>query len=171
MRYLVIVRYENDAERKRVDYLLEKWSEKTSIKKPKGLIFFIDTDRPHEFLEDLFSKLEGEPERKVEVYKVEGTVRGVEKRSVELRYKIPEEKRVVERFIEYILTKFNANVLQKIGGSKVYEVPTRKGRGTVQVELKENNGTEVIITIQGYGDVVDFLSERIKEELTLFAGD
>jgi len=171
MGYIVFVAYENDAERKRIDYLLEKWSSKADIKKPRGLVFYINTDKPEEFFEELFSRLEGNVKNKVEVYRAERVSRTVKAKRRSLEYQIDEERRVVERFMSYLLSKLNASLLRYEGGTKVYNVYTRKGRGTLRVTLDGSQTTKVLIEIEGYGDVVDFLSERIGEELKLFAGD
>lgn len=170
MEYIIFVSYESDAERKRIDYLLDKWSSRTKIRKPKGFVFFIDTENPQEFLEELFSKLEGDAEEKVEIYKVKGVVKKVEAKRKNLEYTINEEKKVVEKFMEYLLSKLNASYSYSDALAKVYDIYTRKGRGIVKVILRGNHKTDIVLEIEGYGDVVDFLAEKIDEELRLFAG-
>lgn len=171
MKYVVFVVYENDAERKRVDYLLEKWSEKANIQKPRGVVFLIETKEVQEFLEELYSKLEGDVEEKVEVYLVEAVVRKVEVRRRIIEYTFREERRVVEKFLDYLFSKINATYAYSDAISRVYTVYTRKGRGTIKAVLTENGETSVLLEVEGYGDVVDYLAEKIEEELRLFAGD
>ena len=170
MGYIIFVSYESDAERKRIDYLLDKWSSRAEIKKPRGMVFFIETDNSQEFLEELLSKLEGNAEEKVEVYRVEGVVKKVEAKKRALQYTINEERKVVERFVEYLLSKLNASYAYSDAIARVYNVYTRKGRGVVKVILRGDGRTTVVLEIEGYGDVVDFLAEKIDEELRLFAG-
>ena len=170
MGYIIFVSYENDAERKRIDYLLEKWSTKAEIKKPKGIVFLIETEEAQEFLEELFSKLEGDAEEKVEIYRVEGVVKKVPAKRRVLQYTIREERKIVDRFIEYLLSKLNASYSHSDAMARVYTVYTRKGRGTVKVILRGTDETTAVFEIEGYGDVVDFLAEKIEEELKLFAG-
>jgi hypothetical protein len=171
MEYVVFVGYENDAERKRIDYLLSKWAEKATVRKPGGLVFFIKTEKAEEFLEELLSKLEGNPREKVEVYRVEEEVPVTKTKKKTLHYTIDEEKKVVERFIGYLLSKLNASYAYSDAMAKVYSVYTRKGRATLKVLLRGEGKTEVAIEIEGYGDVVDFLADKIEEELKIFAGD
>ena len=40
--FLLILDYETDAERKRIDYAIERWQNKLKISKPKGTIIVID---------------------------------------------------------------------------------------------------------------------------------
>ena len=171
MGYIVFVAYDNDAERKRVDYLLEKWSSRADIRKPRGLVFYIEADDVEGFLEELFSRLEGNVRDKVEVYRAERLSETVEARRRSLEYLIDEERKVVERFMGYLLSKLNASLLRSEGGTKVYNVYTRKGRGTLRVTIEGDRRTRVSVDVEGYGDVVDFLAERIDDELKLFAGD
>lgn len=170
MNYIVLVAYENDAERKRIDYLLDKWSTKAKIKKLKSMAFFIDTDETQEFLEELFSKLEGRIDEKVKIYQAKEVEKKVEKRRHILQYRIKEEKKVVEKFVGYLLSKMNANYTYSDAMAKVYNVYTRKGGGTIRVILQGNGEMTVVFEIEGYGDVVDFLAEKMDDELKLFAG-
>jgi hypothetical protein len=170
MKYVVFVGYENDEERKRVDYLLEKWSERANIQKPRGVVFLIETQEAQEFLEELYSKLEGNVEEKVEVYLVEGVVRKVEARRRSVEYTFREERKVVEKFLEYLFSKINATYAYSDALAKVYKAYTRKGRVTLKVLLREGKKTHVSIEVEGFGEAVDFLAERIDEELRLFSG-
>ncbi|WP_461864504.1 hypothetical protein [Thermococcus sp.] len=171
MKYIVFVSYETDAERKRVDYLLDKWSGRAKIKKPKGTVFMIETEEPNEFLEELLSKLSGNAPEKVEIYRVEEAVRNIEANVKILQYSIPEGARVVGKFVEYLLSKLNATYSYSDALAKVYDVYTRKGRAVIKTIIRGSETSTVIFRIEGYGDAVDFLAERIDEEMKLFAGD
>ncbi len=170
MGYILFVAYDSDAERKRIDYLLDKWSSRATVKKPRGMVFYIETDDAQGFLEELFSRLEGNAEEKVEVYEARGVRKTVNARRRRLEYTIDEEAKVVERFIDYLLSKMNATQVESSGEEKTYSVYTRKGRGTIRLRIRNGRQTFVFFEIEGYGDVVDFLAERIDEELKLFAG-
>ena len=170
MEYIVFVTYGSDAERKRIDYLLDKWGERARIKKPRGIVFHIEAEEPQEFFQELFSRLEGNAEEKVEVYEAKRIRTRVETRKKKLEFTVDEERRVVERFIGYLLSKLNASFSHSDGMARVYSIYTRKGRGVIKVLLRGDGKTHILFEIEGYGDVVDFLAERIEEELKLFAG-
>ena len=40
--FLLILDYVSDAERKRIDYAIERWQRKLKIKKPKGTMIVLD---------------------------------------------------------------------------------------------------------------------------------
>ncbi|WP_297064252.1 hypothetical protein [Thermococcus sp.] len=170
MGYIIFVGYDTDAERKRIDYLLEKWSGRAVIKKPRGTVIHIETEELNEFLEELFSKLEGDVEEKVEIYEAKPVRRKVETRRRKLEYSIPEEKKVVERFVEYLMSKLNASFAGADALAKVYSAYTRKGRATIKVIVLGNGTSRVLFEVEGFGEAVDFLAEKIDEELKLFAG-
>ncbi len=171
MGYIIFVGYETDAERKRVDYLLDKWSGRAVVKKPRGTVIYIETEKPQEFLEELFSRLEGDIEEKIEVYEAKPLKKAVESKKRVLEYTIPEEKKVVQRFIDYLLSKLNATPTGSNPVARNFSVYTRKGRATIKVITRGNGSSHVVFEIEGFGEAVDFLADRIDEELKLFAGD
>lgn len=171
MEYLILVDYESDAERKRIDYLLDKWEERARIRKPRGVVVIIDTEEPQRFIEELFSRLEGNVTGKVEVYSLKRLRTNIKPQRKSLGFRINEEKKVVERFVEYLMSKLNANYLGVEDGFKSYSVYTRKGSALIRVLVKGDGNSRVVFEVEGYGDAVDFLAQRISEELELFAGD
>lgn len=170
MGYIVFVTYDTDAERKRIDYLLDRWSSQAFVKKLRGTVLYIETDNAQEFLEELFSRLEGNAGEKVEVYSAEKIQSKIEAKRKTLEHTINEERKIVERFIDYLFSKTNAGYSHSENGTKVYNVYTRKGRATIKATIEGDDRTRVHLEIEGYGDAVDFLAERIDEELKLFAG-
>ncbi|WP_297489954.1 hypothetical protein [Thermococcus sp.] len=170
MGYIVFVGYDTDAERKRIDYLIDKWSARAVVRKPRGTVIYIEAENPSEFLEELFSKIEGDVEEKVELYEAKPVKKKVEGKKRILEYTVPEEKKVVERFIDYLLSKLNAGLVGSDPVAKTYSLYTRKGRATIKVITKGNGSSHVVFEIEGFGEAVDFLAGRIDEELKLFAG-
>ncbi len=168
MKYLVVVSYDDDAERKRVDYLLSKWAERAGVEKPRGMTFIIETDRDREFFEELFSKIEGNPAEKVRVFRVAEEWPELRERSVTREYRIPEEEGFVRRFLTYLCSKLGGT----FGLDETCEVYTRKGRGTIKFDLTGVGASTLVrVTVSGYGEVVDYLISRIDEELKPLAGD
>ena len=53
--FLLILDYESDAERKRIDYAIERWQSKLKISKPKGTIIVLDGKQ--EIIDDICSSL------------------------------------------------------------------------------------------------------------------
>jgi hypothetical protein len=169
MKYFVVISYDDDAERKRVDYLLSKWSNRAKVEKPKGTAFLIETEHEREFFEELFSKLEGNPSRKVKVYRVEEEWPKLRERQESRRYVLEEDEDFVRRFLSYLCSKLGGTFSPLDGSCEVY---TRKGRGKVVFSLRQTaRGTVVDVVVSGYGEVVDYLVSRIDDELKPLAGD
>lgn len=170
--FLLILDYETDAERKRIDYAIERWQNKLKISKPKGTIIVIDgkQDRIDEFVEDLCSRLE-KSEEKVKVHKISSYAPEIEKNVNRIVYDTTEQKDFIEKFIEYLMVKLSASYEYSSKIGKVYKVNTKKGNAKLEIALRsKDNGTDITIAIDGYGDVVDFISNKINNEMNTFLG-
>ncbi|WP_456467812.1 hypothetical protein [Archaeoglobus sp.] len=168
MPYLLIINYGSDAERKRIDYAIERWREKLKIRKPKGAIAILDGDKEdfETFFEDLLSRIElkGGTEGKVEIYTIEEFEPDVEKREKVLTFSIPDKgKGWVEGVIQSLMAKINASYEFTSPTGKVYTAYTKKGQARVEV-ISAKDG-KLIISIEGYGKVVDFISKKIEKEM------
>lgn len=170
MEYLLIVDYESDAERKRIDYAMERWGDRAEISKPKGTAMVFKGANIDEFLEDLYSRLEGD-RRKVGVYRMEEYHPEVEEKMRRLRYESRVEIEALEKFLSYLMSKVNAGYGYRTGNTKKYIVTTKKGQASIEITLKDNGHTNVLITIQGYGEIVELLAEKIDGEMEVFLGD
>ncbi|WP_148882255.1 hypothetical protein [Thermococcus aciditolerans] len=170
MPHLFIVGYENDAERKRVEYLLDKWSNRARISKVRGISFIIDASDVEGFAEELLSKLDPPTEGKVRVYRVEPEDIGskIAPNRRELEYLAGEEPIVVQKLLKYVLSKFGAYYVSSEGNISRYRAYTKKGRMEIEASVEETGeGTRVVIGIEGYGTAVDDLARKLEKELSL----
>jgi len=180
MELLLILNYQSDAERKRIDYAIERWKNKINIKKPKGTTILVKCDERdfNKFIEDLFSRLELDPndpdkspKNKVETYLIEKYEPEIEMKTKLLKYKTYEKREVVERFLDYLMAKINAAYEYSTEFSKIYTAYTKKGQARLELRIKCNKEkTEINILIEGYGEVVKFLSDKIDYEIKTFLG-
>ncbi|KAF5028979.1 hypothetical protein DSECCO2_653400 [anaerobic digester metagenome] len=69
------------------------------------------------------------------------------------------------------MSKINAGYDYKTGNTKKYFVTTKKGQASIEITLKGNGTTDVLISILGYGEIVEFLAEKISKEMEVFLGD
>jgi hypothetical protein len=158
--FLFVVNYDDDAERKRVEYLFNNW-ENGSITKPDGFVRLAADIDHDELYEELVSKV---PTERVESYQLEEIDRGVDPDTVVIEKEINAGQDALEPFIEYILSKKKA-VLQSPSRNE-YEVYTKKGRAEVTYQLSEADGnTAVMIRIIGYSQAPTFLAEFFEAEL------
>ena len=170
--FLLTLDYESDAERKRIDYAIERWQNKLKISKPKGTIVVIDgkPDKIDEFIEDLCSRLE-KSEKKVKVHKISDYEPEIEKNIKKIEYHTKEQRDFIEKFIDYLMAKISASFEYKSKIGKVYKLYTKKGQAKLEIILRDGSeGTDITIAIDGYGDVVDFIKNKIDNEMSTFLG-
>jgi len=163
-QYLYIVDYEEDAERKRAEYLFNNW-EDGSIERPSGLVRIaegVDRDK-------LYERLVGKvPEKQVDIYRLQPVDTDVEQKNAIVEQRIDASVDAVETFLDYVLSKKKA-VIQSAARNE-YEVYTKKGRAEVSYTLNEaDNQIIVRININGYPPAPSFLAEFFKTELTDYA--
>jgi len=173
MSYILFVRYETDAERKRIDYAVERWSSRIRITKPRGMTLLLESMDERvvsEFLDDLLSRLELKELRdrgKVMVFRAEPCSIEVEHKRKVLSYEFSVGKPAMERFLNYMISKIGGSYEYGSGETKIYSAYTKKGYIRMEVTLREKM---VTIALEGYGDVVNFFSSRIDEEMRIFLG-
>jgi len=160
--YLIVVNYDKDVERKRVDYLIEKWNKRGKIEKIKKTVLIVDIDDIDEFVKEISSKLERDEEKKLKIYKIEEVKKKIPKERKSLKYKI-NDMDFMEKFIDYLMAKMGGAYISSIGNTAKYEIYTKKGKGIIKITL---DSFYAIFEIEGYGEVVDYLSERINEEMS-----
>jgi len=173
MKYLFIVDYEDDAERKRIDYLLEKWQERARISKPRGLTFIIDTEDVSEFAEELLSKLSPDSSKKVKVFSLHerDLQANIQPNELVLEYHSKESAEVVKKLLEYIFSKNNIRYYSSDIRSAKYFTLTRKGRVDIELTLKpEGRETKIKLVLSGYGDAVDYIGKKLGEEIESLMG-
>lgn len=162
--YLFVVRYDDDAERKRVEYLFNNWKSGT-IDKPKGLMRIAEGLDHHELYEELITKV---PPEQVNAYRLDSVDPDVspETRVVQKSINAPQD--AVEPFLEYMLSKKKA-VLQSAEQNE-YEVYTKKGRADVSYQLTGSDGTtKVTVRITGHSPAPEFFKEFFETELDNYA--
>lgn len=162
--YLFIVDYEDDAERKRVEYLFNNWDD-GEITKPSGLVRIGRSVSHDELYEDLVAKV---PADQVQSYRLEPVDTDVTPETLTVDQSINAPKDAVETFVEYIFSKKKA-VLQSAPHNE-YEVYTKKGRAEATYQLDtDDETTTVIITVTGHSPAPEFLAEFFETELEAYA--
>lgn len=171
MQHLLILEYQTDAERKRIDYTIEKWSSKPSVllTKPRGVVVLYEGDNLDEFLEDVYSRIDAAsgPPR---IYSLEESHTAVRKKIKRLDFSTTRSADTVENFVNYLLAKQSALFEFSDGIQKVYSARTRKGQVRLVVTIEAGTPVHCRITVEGYGEVVDFVAGRIDEEMNVFLG-
>ena len=167
--YLITTKYTSDAERKRIEYVLEKWRDRMKIFKPDGVIAIADGENIEELIEDLYSRTE--KERNVSLYRIERLQLDIDEVKREISVKLNEKKETAEKLIAFIMAR-NKAVLRIPGPNEnIYEVYTKKGKAEITINLRESDGgVNLRLRVSGYGEVVDFFYQRLAEELKVLGG-
>lgn len=161
-QYLFVVSYEDDKERKRVEYLFDNVD--GTAHKPDGLVRLAEGIDHEDVYADLVSKV---PSDAVSAYRLEPVDADVEPESIVVEEEVATAPDAVESFVEYVLSKKKA-VLTAASRNE-YEVYTKKGRAEVSYELSSGPPTTVRLRVTGYPPAPSFLADFFREELTNYA--
>lgn len=159
---LIYIEYEDDAERKRIDYLVEKWEKRARITKLKGLSVLID-DSASEFLNELYARLNPGSLKKLKIYRVSRETPFVETESVSFTVETAEKPEIARKILSLVLSRINA---RKFSENKFF-VLTKKGRVEIEVGGEKNRFQ---FTVTGYGDTARKFADKLRKELEIFLG-
>ena len=166
--YLILVKYSDEAERKRIEYAVERWGKEMSLGRPDGISIIVDeeTEKAMQFLDDLYSRTSRD---KVKIYKLNETSFELEEKEEHLKAELEGSLETVEKFIGFILTKLSAFFLREIPSGKLYQVSTKKGKAEISTHLVAGDKKVTVnIRISGYGDAPGLISNKINNELKYF---
>ena len=168
--YLITAKYTSDSERKRIEYILEKWRNKMNITKPEGVTAIVAEGNIDELILDLYSRTEKDNVALYSIKKVELDVAQVEKI---LRLKLSEKRETVEKLLDFIMARQKAILKLELSEprEKVYEVYTKKGKAEISMGLRgDEAAVDLQLRVSGYGEAVDLLYRKLAEELKLLEG-
>lgn len=164
--YLIVVGYEHDAERKRVENVFERWKGKVRVKKPRGLTFVLEDVRGEDverLLEDLLSRTDRE---EVHVFRLRELPLKIERCRRTISVEILGDRESTLRLVNFLLARYKGVLKVDLPSERVYDVRTRKGKAEIRVKFKNSNTTmKLLFEISGYGEVVDYLFSKLSEEV------
>lgn len=168
--HLIAVKYTSDSERKRIEYVLEKWRDKMNITKPEGITAIVGDGDIDELILDLYSRTEKD---NVALYNIERVELDVAQGEKNIRLKLGEKRETVEKLLDFIMARQKAILKLELAEprEKVYEVYTKKGKAEISIGIHGGEtGIDLLVRISGYGEAVDFLYRKLAEELKLLEG-
>lgn len=162
--HLIIVKYSDEPERKRIEYAMDRWGEVMELRRPDGVpIIVYDDDKVSELIKDLYARTSKE---KVSVYKLSEASFDVKETEKLIKVRLKGHLETVEKLVGMIVAKQNATFKYEILSRKMYEVYTKKGRAEILTQLTSNDENVAIeILIKGYGDAPALLHSKISNEL------
>ncbi|MFQ6121058.1 MAG: hypothetical protein ACE5KE_14380 [Methanosarcinales archaeon] len=162
---VIIIDYGDDTERKRIDYVLDKWK----VCKSKGMTIKLE-EIDNNFLKELYSKL---IRGYIEVYECQPIDTEPEKASKSLIIAFDKELREVEQLLNFIFSK-QAGILKDSSRFKefsemVFAVYTRQGGVEVKLVLQPyETQTKVEVTMKGFEEAIDTLKNDLIQDLKYF---
>ncbi|MGB5925586.1 MAG: hypothetical protein WBH01_05770 [Dehalococcoidia bacterium] len=166
--YLIRAKYGSDPERKRIEYIFEKWRSKMNITKPEGITVIADTEDVEEMILELFTRAERKDN--ITFYRMDEVQLDVERSEKRIRLRLEEKREIVERLLDFIMARQRAILKMELVKpfQKIYEVHSKKGKAEITVGLHETEtGVDLSINISGYGEAVGLLYRKLNDEFKL----
>ena len=163
--YLIEVKYRNDNERKRLDYIVSKWPNK--IRKPEAYLIEVDDDIYPEVVSEIVNKF---PTDAITIYKMSKVDLNEEKYSESKTFSLQKELKEVESFMAYLISKKKGIFLGKSGEMEIYDIYTRKGMVRMYMGIRGGSPSLVSISLTGNREAVKKLLDEITEEINVFGG-
>jgi len=163
---LLIVRYSDDAERKRFESVLERWRSRVKISKPSGAVVIVSADTADmvSFLDDLYSRV---PREHVKVYKLTEPEFLMEPLILKGKTETFMEPSGVWGAVNLTMARFKGVLVSETQNARRYRVSTRKGSCTVEFSIRRISGKTILeFSVEGFGEVVPFVYDRISHELS-----
>jgi len=171
--YLITAKYFNDAERKRIEYIIKLWEDKVNIIKPPGITFLVD-GKPDEIVNELASKIS---EKNIDVFKLDELSLNLEKGRKKTEMSFDVDVNAVEKFVGFVMAK-RKGVLKRESKKpriKEYSVYTNKGGGDVVVKFSSGEDgkgttkeTKLLIVIEAFEPALSYLYRIITEDFEYF---
>lgn len=164
--YLLIVQYGSEAERKRLEYLLDKWRSSLRIDKPSGAVLFIDANAEDmlKFMEELYSKI---PKDKVSIYQLKEPEFHLEPLTLEGIVQSRMSVKEAWGAVNLVLARLKGTLLSETSGEMVYSISSRKGVCSVRISIvPDNKGSTVRFMVEGYGEAVIHVYNRLIREFS-----
>jgi hypothetical protein len=164
--YLIVINCRDDLEKKRVDYVIEKWN----YQKLKGFVLKV-SELNEEFLKEIHSKLVSGT---VELYRIKPIKEELEipKTSRRFRAYFDDDLERVEGLISFIFSKRKAVLKSRTAPPKGAPIEYNysvyvKGRGSVDVKvvLTVERVVKVDFTLEGAENAVENLTLELIQDL------
>lgn len=159
--FLFVVAYADDAERKRAEYLFNTW-DGGEIHKPEGLVRIAEDIDHEQLYQELLVKFRSE---QVDAYALSSLdiPETPEIRSIERT--VTADPATIRSVLQYLISRKKGEQTD----NNEYEVYTHHGRADISLSLtQEEDGTTILVQIEGHPPVIDHLSTYLREELDEF---
>lgn len=162
--YLVVVDYDDEAERKRAEYLLDNWDD-GETRRVKGLTRKAVGVDVEELYDQLAAKVPPGNVSAFELHPVDAEATA-EQATIHRTFRETNPERL-EWAMETIMNKRKAVQQGSTDdGREIWAVYTKKGRAEISYEIKRAGAEmELHVVVDGFGEAPSFLKEYITDEL------
>ena len=162
---LVEIRYSSDAERKRAEYVLDRYSGRVNIRKARGSVLFVSGEEGsvESMLRELYARL---GPGKVRVYRVveeEGPEPLRATIEARLRFSSIEE---AWGAVSAVMARLRGVLAGQYGGGREYRIHGRGGMVVVRVFLEGGGDVRARFVVEGFGPNVFRVRDQLGEELS-----
>jgi len=165
---LLLVRYDNDTERKRLEYVLEKYKSRIRTSKPHGAVYIISSDRETlaSFLEELYARF---PREKVQLYRLEEPDLDVREKRARFTVRSSLTPEEAHGALKMLALRLRATLVSDTGAGKVYVARPRGAyaRLSFRVRPARDGGSIIDVTVEGLGSGFEKFLSHLREELSL----
>ena len=169
--YLVEVLYASDAERKRAEYVIDRYRGRLSIRRPRGMLLIVEADAGS--VEALARELaERLGPGRVKVYRLEPRSVGLEAEEVRVEARLRLSPPEALGAMAAIMARLRGALVGTSGGERLYRLSMRGGIVEARVAVVEyDNGTRVVVRLRGLGRPLERAVRRVVEEFSLLGGE
>lgn len=163
--YLIVVDYTDEAERKRVEYLLNNRNS-TDAKPIRGFARIVETDDVRALYEDLSAKVDDI--NNLEIDRLEDVDATPSEKELDFSIQTDVDTDRVDWLFESLMNKRDATVADP--ANDVYTINTRKGTATCWYNTSDNpDGTVTVhVFASGYGEAPRVAKEYLQDEMEGF---
>jgi len=162
---LVEIRYSSDAERKRAEYVLDRYSGRINIRKARGSVLFVSGEEGsvESMLRELYARLGPDKVRVYRVIEEEGPEPLRATIEARLRFSNTDE---AWGAISAVMARLRGVLAGEIGGGREYRIHGRGGMVTVRALLRDGSGVRARFILEGFGPNVFRVRDQLLEELS-----
>jgi hypothetical protein len=123
------------------------------------------------FVQDLLSRSSKAESGNLSMYKIEQHDLEIEKQERQLTLELHEKRETVEKLLNFIMARQKAiyKPVSDLPFIKIYEITSKKGMAEISVTIREKNDmVNLHLKISGYGEVVEFIYNKLNVELKYF---
>lgn len=160
MAHMIKIEYKDELERKRLDYIIDKYDKK--IHKQTGTIIFVEDSSFDTVFKELYAKFG----QRVKAYNIDKENVNVNTSSHSFDIEVPEEMKAVETFVNYLLSTRKGVYKKTSHGTKFFTLHSNKGivESTVRY-TKTKKGIKVSISLEGIKEAVDLIGNELEKKL------